>query len=294
MLKAGLMKMPFRRSWRWNPVLLGCHAQRDLYNNPEETRHQRSAHPLLNGNTTSQRVEQSPTQKLGPKVIAVTNIQKKIVGVSQPKKILRLMGSGDGSAGVENKWWLFFLRETVCRIQTSLFSEFLPLYRHTCSGPVWCWLCHDLREKTSLLPRPLILRASVDIRNIITNCKRFYNQWLFKTAALFPTLCNWPMRCRFILRRTRTTFEVRFKKRGLYMVMFNWRREPWSLLNTRVGNSSSQLHQLLFWQNGPARKEIHAIDAQHHDGPLVSHLVGLYSHARSSWKSQTVQELLPC
>lgn len=77
--------------------------------------------------------------------------KKKIVGVSQPKKILRLMGSGDGSAGVENKWRLFFLRAAACRIQTSLFSEFLPLYRHMCSGSVWCWLCHDLRDKTSLL-----------------------------------------------------------------------------------------------------------------------------------------------
>lgn len=45
--------------------------------------------------------------------------------------------------------------------------------------------------------------------------------------------------------------------------------EPWSSLNTRVGNISSHLHQLLSWQNGSAREQIHAIDAQH-DGRLVS------------------------
>lgn len=45
--------------------------------------------------------------------------------------------------------------------------------------------------------------------------------------------------------------------------------EPWSSLNTRVDNISSHLHQLLSWQNGSAREQIHAIDAQH-DGHLVS------------------------
>lgn len=49
--------------------------------------------------------------------------------------------------------------------------------------------------------------------------------------------------------------------------------EPWSSFNTRVGNSSSQLHQLLSWQNGSAREQIHAIDAQH-DGHLLSRLSG--------------------
>lgn len=46
--------------------------------------------------------------------------------------------------------------------------------------------------------------------------------------------------------------------------------EPWSSLNTRVGNSSSQL---LYWKNGPTREQIHAIDAQH-DRHLPSRLSG--------------------
>lgn len=44
--------------------------------------------------------------------------------------------------------------------------------------------------------------------------------------------------------------------------------EPWSSLNTRVGNSSSQLHQLLSWQNVSGRDQINVIDAQH-DGHLL-------------------------
>ncbi|MCJ1345488.1 hypothetical protein MMC31_003695 [Peltigera leucophlebia] len=52
--------------------------------------------------------------------------------------------------------------------------------------------------------------------------------------------------------------------------------EPWSPLNTRVGNSSSQLHRLLFWQNSPVREQVHAIDND--GGPLVSHLGGLNEH----------------
>lgn len=50
--------------------------------------------------------------------------------------------------------------------------------------------------------------------------------------------------------------------------------EPWSSLNTRVGNSFSESHQLLSWQNGSAGEQIHAIDGQHHGGHLVSHLSG--------------------
>lgn len=49
--------------------------------------------------------------------------------------------------------------------------------------------------------------------------------------------------------------------------------EPWSSLNTRAGYNSPQLHQLLFWQNGSAREQIHAMDAQH-DGPLLSRASG--------------------
>lgn len=43
------------------------------------------------------------TQKLGSKVIAVTNIQQKIVGVSQPKRTLDLIRSWGGSAGVKRE-----------------------------------------------------------------------------------------------------------------------------------------------------------------------------------------------
>lgn len=47
--------------------------------------------------------------------------------------------------------------------------------------------------------------------------------------------------------------------------------EPWSSLNTRAGSNSS--HQLLSWQNGSAREQIHAMDAQH-DGHLLSRASG--------------------
>lgn len=47
--------------------------------------------------------------------------------------------------------------------------------------------------------------------------------------------------------------------------------EPWSPLNTRMGNSSSDLHRSLFWKNSPVREQMHAIDTRHHGGPLVSH-----------------------
>lgn len=49
--------------------------------------------------------------------------------------------------------------------------------------------------------------------------------------------------------------------------------EPWSSLNTRADNISSQLHQLLSWQNGSAREQIHEMDAQH-DGHLLSRASG--------------------
>lgn len=49
--------------------------------------------------------------------------------------------------------------------------------------------------------------------------------------------------------------------------------EPWSSLNTRVGNNSSQLHQLLAWQNGSGKEQIHAINAQH-DGNSLSPVSG--------------------
>lgn len=48
--------------------------------------------------------------------------------------------------------------------------------------------------------------------------------------------------------------------------------EPWSSFNTRVGNSSSESHQLPFCQNGSAREQMHAIDTQLDGGHLVSHL----------------------
>lgn len=44
--------------------------------------------------------------------------------------------------------------------------------------------------------------------------------------------------------------------------------EPWSSLNTRVGNRFSEL---LSWQNGSAREQIHTTDAQHDGGHFVSH-----------------------
>lgn len=47
--------------------------------------------------------------------------------------------------------------------------------------------------------------------------------------------------------------------------------EPWSSLNTRAGNS------WLSWQNGSAREQIHAIDAQH-DGNLLSHASGFIGY----------------
>lgn len=50
--------------------------------------------------------------------------------------------------------------------------------------------------------------------------------------------------------------------------------EPWSSLNTRVGNTASESHQLLFWQNESAREQMHAIDARHDGGHLVAHLSG--------------------
>lgn len=48
--------------------------------------------------------------------------------------------------------------------------------------------------------------------------------------------------------------------------------EPWSPLNTRVGNSTSELPRLLFWQNGPVGEQMQAIDIRHDGGPSVSHL----------------------
>ena len=54
--------------------------------------------------------------------------------------------------------------------------------------------------------------------------------------------------------------------------------EPWSPLNTRMGNSSSDLHRLFFWQNGPVREQMHAIDTRHDGGPLVSHSSGFNRH----------------
>lgn len=54
--------------------------------------------------------------------------------------------------------------------------------------------------------------------------------------------------------------------------------EPWSPLNTRMGNSSSESHRMLFWQNGPVREQMDAIDARHDGGHLVSHPSGFNSH----------------
>lgn len=54
--------------------------------------------------------------------------------------------------------------------------------------------------------------------------------------------------------------------------------EPWSPLNTRMGNSSSDLHRMLFRQNGPVMEQMHAIDARHDGGHLVSHPSGFNGH----------------
>ena len=54
--------------------------------------------------------------------------------------------------------------------------------------------------------------------------------------------------------------------------------EPWSPLNTRMGNSSSDLHRMLSRQNGPVMEQMHAIDARHDGGHLVSHPSGFNGH----------------
>lgn len=52
--------------------------------------------------------------------------------------------------------------------------------------------------------------------------------------------------------------------------------EPWSSLNTRAGNNSSRLRQVLVWQNGSAKEQTHAMDAQH-EGILFSRASGFNS-----------------
>ena len=72
--------------------------------------------------------------------------------------------------------------------------------------------------------------------------------------------------------------------------------EPWSSLNTRVGNSSSQLHQLLARQNWSGREQIHAIDVQH-DGNLLSSPSGYNGYSPRDFpllSPATVASIPPC